>query len=70
MEKRKQELRERLNKLLLAGWPGYFPLSREIGINVATLTSFITGKRDIHISSLNRIELYIIKKESEKVSNG
>ncbi len=70
MDKRKQDLRERLNRLLLNSWPGYFKLACEVGINVATLTSFITGKRDIHIGSLNKIELYIIKKEGEKENNG
>ena len=69
MDKRIEELRERLIKIAAGEPSSYGQLAREIGIDTATLSKFIRSKTSPHFKVLGKMERYVSLKEMQQRRN-
>jgi hypothetical protein len=65
MEKRRQELRDRMSSILTICPRNYIELAKEVGVSSITLSSFMQNRAKTNLKALSIIEKYIAEKEKE-----
>lgn len=65
MEKRIEDLRNRLNKIVVKELMPMKQLAQEIGVHASTISDFLYGRGRPQITMLAKIERFILAKEQK-----